>query len=175
MGHRNLMQGMYETRPLRDFDSAPYNLVEVSRRGRLHVGPRYKARGLNDYAEPGNEIECEQIVWKAVRPHQAAAAASPTTFHWSRYVWRRGSVPLWWSVKIKNQGMGEAEIKIQKTNTFRGSRRCDQRFRCVSFTALHFPSYCSSHLFDSSRPVSQIRAAAAEALHPGPSPRPRRR
>lgn len=40
-----------------------------------------------------------------------------------RYTWRRGSVPLWWSVTIRNGGMGEAEIKIHNTNTFRGSRR----------------------------------------------------
>ena len=116
---------MCEARPLLDFDGAPYQMVQVSRRGRLHAGPRYKARGLNDLAEPGNEIECEQVIWRAARPqHGATSGSAPTVFHWSRYTWRRGSVPLWWSVKIKNQGMGEAEIKIQQNNTFRGSRRC---------------------------------------------------
>ena len=38
------------------------------RRCRLHVGPRYLARGLNDAADPGNEIECEQVVWKHAPP-----------------------------------------------------------------------------------------------------------
>jgi hypothetical protein len=36
-----------------------------------------------------------------------------------RYTWRRGSVPMWWTVNIRNGGMGEAEIKIRSTNTFR--------------------------------------------------------
>lgn len=48
-------------RALQDLDGAPYQLALVSRKGRLHVGPRYKARGLNEAAEPGNEIECEQV------------------------------------------------------------------------------------------------------------------
>ena len=48
-------------RLLHDFDNNPYQVALVSRRSRLHVGPRYKARGLNEAAEPGNEIECEQV------------------------------------------------------------------------------------------------------------------
>ena len=111
-----------------DFDGSPFQMIQISRRGRLHVGPRYKARGLNDIAEPGNEIECDQVVWRAARPQHgggqaAGAAATPSVVHWSRYTWRRGSVPLRWSVKIKNQGIGEAEIRIQNNNTFKGSRR----------------------------------------------------
>ncbi len=46
---------------LEDFDSAKYWIACISRRGCLHPGPRYKARGLNDYAEPGNELEVEQV------------------------------------------------------------------------------------------------------------------
>lgn len=38
---------------------------------------------------------------------------------------------MWWSVKIKNQGIGEAEIKIQQNNTFKGSRRCEQKNLCL--------------------------------------------
>jgi len=93
-----------------------------------------QARGLNELAEPGNEIECEQVIWRPQRPHQqhhggagVSAHHGGQVLHWSRYVWRRGSVPLWWSVKIKNQGIGEAEIKIQQNNTFKGSRRCESR------------------------------------------------
>ncbi|GAX77587.1 hypothetical protein CEUSTIGMA_g5031.t1 [Chlamydomonas eustigma] len=129
-----LLQGMYEARPLLDFDGAPYQMLHVSRRSRLHAGPRYKARGLNELAEPGNEIECEQIIWRAARQSPAAStpaasASSAPIIHWSRYAWRRGSVPLWWGVKIKNQGMGEAEIKIQQTGTFKGSRRYVRRLQ----------------------------------------------
>ncbi|KAL6757783.1 SacI homology domain-containing protein [Haematococcus lacustris] len=119
----HLLQGLCEGRQLQDFDGAPYHLALISRRGRLHVGPRYKARGLNDYAEPANEIEVEQVLWR--RPG-SKDAQSPTA--WSRYVWRRGSVPLWWGVHLRN-GIGEAEIKIKERNTFKGSRRFVRRLQ----------------------------------------------
>lgn len=110
---------MFEARALEDFDGQKYSMALVSRRSRLHVGPRYKARGLNDYAEPGNEAECELIIWRFTDEAQAAHSGIP----WSRYTWRRGSVPLWWGVNIKNSGIGEAEIKIKQQQTFKGSRR----------------------------------------------------
>uniref|UniRef100_A0A383VGT2 WW domain-containing protein n=1 Tax=Tetradesmus obliquus TaxID=3088 RepID=A0A383VGT2_TETOB len=117
-----LLQGMAESRELEDFDGCRFSYCLVSRRCRLHVGPRYKARGLNEAADPGNEIECDQLVWK-----HSSAAGKPLA--WSRYTWRRGSVPMWWTVNIRNGGMGEAEIKIRSTNTFRGSRRYVRRLQ----------------------------------------------
>lgn len=115
-----LLQGLAEARALEDFDGNRFSYALIARRGRLHVGPRYHARGLNDQAEPGNEIECEQIVWKHNAPNKPVA--------WSRYVWRRGSVPLWWSVSLKNVGI-EAEIVIKPQNTFRGSYRYVRRLQ----------------------------------------------
>ena len=38
-------------------------------------------------------------------------------------------MPLWWTVNIRNGGMGEAEIRIRSTNTFRGSRRYVRRLQ----------------------------------------------
>lgn len=61
------------------------------------------------------------MVQISVNPPDVLLYAVPVTV--CRYTWRRGSVPLWWSVTIRNGGMGEAEIKIHTTNTFRGSRR----------------------------------------------------
>lgn len=74
-----LPQGMAESRELEDFDGQKYSYCLVSRRCRLHTGPRYKARGLNEYADPGNEIECDQVVWK-----HAQGANKPLA--WSRWV-----------------------------------------------------------------------------------------
>jgi hypothetical protein len=148
-----LMQGMAEGRALEDLDGQPYSYALLSRRCRLHTGPRYKARGLNEAADPGNEIECEQVVWRPLAAAggggggsgggggggegagatttttTTAAALPPASVAWSRYAWRRGSVPLWWTVALRNGGMGEAEIRIRHTNTFRGSRRYLRRLQ----------------------------------------------
>lgn len=56
-----------------------------------------------------------QIIWRQTK--------DKNNLVWSRYVWRRGSVPLWWSVSLKNNGIGEAEIRIRPTQTFEGSKR----------------------------------------------------
>ncbi len=49
---------------MEDYDGRRFSYCLVARKARLHVGPRYKARGLNDHAAPGNELECEQVVWR---------------------------------------------------------------------------------------------------------------
>jgi SacI homology domain len=56
-------QGVVEGRTLVDSAGRRFVLALFSRRSRLHPGMRYIARGLNALASPGNEIECEQIVW----------------------------------------------------------------------------------------------------------------
>lgn len=68
---------MAESRDLQDFDGKPFSYVLISRRCRLHVGPRYKARGLNEAADPGNEIECDQVVWRPAEGNKPLA--------WSRW------------------------------------------------------------------------------------------
>lgn len=40
-----------------------YAFCLISRRSRRHPGTRYNARGLNDLAGPGNEIEAELLMW----------------------------------------------------------------------------------------------------------------
>lgn len=57
-------QGMAEARQLTDVRGKSWVLTEISRRSRLHPGTRYLARGLNEQASAGNEIECEQLVWQ---------------------------------------------------------------------------------------------------------------
>ena len=45
--------------------TAAATLVLLTRASRLHAGTRYRARGLNALASPGNEVEVEQILWCA--------------------------------------------------------------------------------------------------------------
>ena len=61
--------------------------LEYCWKSRLHVGTRYLARGLNCNGEPGNEVECEQIIWKP-------KAESTDEEMWTSFLFRRGTVPL---------------------------------------------------------------------------------
>lgn len=53
-----------------------YSIALLSRRSRLHPGTRYLARGLNQRAGPGNEIECELIMWTHPMAQEEAAGAA---------------------------------------------------------------------------------------------------
>ena len=44
---------------------------------------------------------------------------------WSRYVFRRGTVPIWWGVELKSGGVGEANIVIPSATPYQGTRRWD--------------------------------------------------
>jgi hypothetical protein len=57
-----------------------------------------------------------QLVWVPPR-----APGSPLL--WSAYVWRRGTVPIWWGVEIKSGGVGEASIVVSARRPYRGTRR----------------------------------------------------
>ncbi|BDA46239.1 probable phosphoinositide phosphatase SAC9 [Coccomyxa sp. Obi] len=118
----HLLQGVVESRTLEDNRGLRYTLVLFSRRSRLHPGMRYIARGLNSLASPGNEIECEQLVWLA--PQSPNAALS-----WSSYVWRRGTVPIWWGVEIKSGGVGEATIVVSADRPYNGTGRYFRRLQ----------------------------------------------
>ena len=59
-----LLQGMAESRELTDRGGRKWHMGLVSRRSCLHPGTRYLARGLNAAGSPGNEVECEQLVWR---------------------------------------------------------------------------------------------------------------
>jgi hypothetical protein len=83
-----ILQGMAESRDMEDFDGCRFSYCLISRRCRLHVGPRYKARGLNEAADPGNEIECDQVVWK-----HSSAAGKPLA--WSRCEASFGCLLCW--------------------------------------------------------------------------------
>lgn len=71
---------------------------------------------LASYA--GNEAECEQLVWPHVAPGQ------PVPF--AMYLWRRGTVPLWWGAEIKSN-IAEAEIYVCENRTYEGSAQYYKR------------------------------------------------
>ena len=73
----------------------------ICKRSSYNPGTRYNARGLNHKASPGNEYEVEQLLWKTVQG----------VVHWSRSVWRRGTVPIHWRSEV-NSAVADADIVI---------------------------------------------------------------
>jgi hypothetical protein len=61
----------------------------------------------------GNEVECEQLVWPSNPPR-----TRPVPF--SIYLWRRGTVPIWWGAEIRSQ-VAEAEILIAEKDPYVGA------------------------------------------------------
>lgn len=112
-----LLQGFAECRNFGG--SFPGVMVAIlARRSRLHPGTRYLARGLNACSSTGNEVECEQLVWLVKN--------SGESFPFSSYVWRRGTIPIWWGADVKIAA-AEAEIYVSAQEPYRGSALYYQR------------------------------------------------
>lgn len=129
-----LMQGAVEAVDEVHPTGQRYTLCLLSRRSRRHPGTRYIARGLNELAGPGNEIEAELLMWTPAAggtrgyggrvagtgggPSSATAAA---TVQWARVAWRRGTVPIWWGVELQplNKGL-QAEVYVRDNGPYVG-------------------------------------------------------
>lgn len=99
-----LLQGFAECRSFGATEQQGGLVALIARRSRLHPGTRYLARGLNACSGTGNEVECEQIVWAPQKGGQVIPFSS--------YIWRRGTIPIWWGAEIKNAVSVEAEIYV---------------------------------------------------------------
>lgn len=108
-----LLQGFAESREFYDAKGVKVTVAITARRSRLHPGTRYLARGLNGAFSTGNEVECEQLVWPSNPPR-----TRPVPF--SIYLWRRGTVPIWWGAEIRSQ-VAEAEILIAEKDPYVGA------------------------------------------------------
>eukprot|EP00897_Mesotaenium_endlicherianum_P008862 jgi/Mesen1/8003/ME000425S07204 len=114
-----LLQGMAESRGFLSASGDAIVVTQTARRSRLHPGTRYLARGLNAASSTGNEIECEQLVWPA--QEETPGRSHP----FSSYLWRRGTVPIWWGAEIKST-VQEAEIYVAERQP-EGAARYFQR------------------------------------------------
>ncbi|KAI4992426.1 hypothetical protein ZWY2020_051843 [Hordeum vulgare] len=99
-----LLQGFAECRNFGATGQQGGLVALIARRSRLHPGTRYLARGLNACSGTGNEVECEQLVWAPQKGGQVIPFSS--------YIWRRGTIPIWWGAEIKNAVSVEAEIYV---------------------------------------------------------------
>lgn len=101
---------------------ARFSMALVSRRSRRHPGTRYIARGLNERAGPGNEIESELLVWTHPAEGGGGAAGGSEPLRWARVVWRRGTVPIWWGVQLQSLQKGlQAEVFVRSEQPYRGT------------------------------------------------------
>eukprot|EP00887_Chlorella_sp_A99_P003928 scaffold11.g3928.t1 len=124
-----LLQGAVESSAQAHPGGGAFSMALLSRRSRRHPGTRYIARGLNERAGPGNEIESELIVWTHPRPaggvggvSAAGAAGEPGPLRWARVVWRRGTVPIWWGVQLQSLQKGlQAEVYVRSDEPYRGT------------------------------------------------------
>lgn len=120
-----LLQGFAECRNFADSNQQELVVALSARRSRIHPGTRYLARGLNAGCSTGNEVECEQLVWV---PRTSAGGRIP----FSVYLWRRGTVPIWWGAELKFTA-AEAEIYISPQDPYKGAaqyyRRLGRRYR----------------------------------------------
>lgn len=83
------------------------SLCLIAKKCSENPGTRYNARGMNARNSPGNELECELIVWTRTR--------------WARYAWRRGTVPIWWRSEPP-KGVGDSDIIVRDNDPYAG---CD--------------------------------------------------
>ncbi|CAL5013070.1 unnamed protein product [Urochloa decumbens] len=113
-----LLQGFAECRNFGGVGQQGGLVALIARRSRLHPGTRYLARGLNACSGTGNEVECEQLVWVPRKAGQRIPFSS--------YIWRRGTIPIWWGAEIKNAVSMEAEIYVAD-DPYNGSLQYYQR------------------------------------------------
>ncbi|XP_062210444.1 probable phosphoinositide phosphatase SAC9 [Phragmites australis] len=113
-----LLQGFAECRYFGGTGQQGGSVALIARRSRLHPGTRYLARGLNACSGTGNEVECEHLVWAPLKGGQRIPFSS--------YIWRRGTIPIWWGAEIKNAVSVEAEIYVAD-DPYNGSLQYYQR------------------------------------------------
>ncbi|CAM8897025.1 unnamed protein product [Rhodiola kirilowii] len=135
-----LLQGFAECRSFGSSGQSEGYVALIARRSMLHPGTRYRARGLNSCFSTGNEVECEQLVWVPKQSDQYVP--------FSTYIWRRGTIPMWWGAELKMTA-AEAEIYVCEQNTYKGSLQYYERLS---------KRYHAQNL-DASTPVNQKRNA----------------
>ncbi|KAJ5067526.1 phosphoinositide phosphatase sac9-related [Anaeramoeba ignava] len=127
-----LLQGIAVGRNLQNQDL--FNMFLITRKTHLNPGTRYHARGLNEFGEAGNEMECELVSWieenktkknedldqdQDQDQNQDQEEEIYSKITWISHIWRRGTVPVRWGTTLKTK-VSEPEIVI-KSDPYRGT------------------------------------------------------
>eukprot|EP00759_Apiculatamorpha_spiralis_P024344 PhF_6_TR27883/c0_g1_i1/m.40827 len=106
IGMRHLCVGMLQgmAMSLKATEGELMDEMEVSLIVRKEIGnpaTRHLGRGFNETYTPGNEVECELLLWtKRAETVDPVSAQQSLVVVWSSFVWRRGTVPLWWKTHV---------------------------------------------------------------------------
>lgn len=73
-------------------------LILIGRRSAVYAGTRFLKRGMDSTGAVANDVETEQIVWDMF------STPAIETGHFTAYVQRRGSIPLFWSQDPSTRG-----------------------------------------------------------------------
>ena len=89
--------------PPKNLSCPEARLCLITRKSNRNPGTRYYARGLNEEGGVGNEMECEIIL----------LTIKESVVQYNSFVWRRGTVPIWWRSELKSQVVRESEVIIR--------------------------------------------------------------
>lgn len=107
-----MLQGVALTKTIPVASHKPaLHLGVLTRKSTINAGTRYYARGLNKAGGPGNESECELLMW--------TTTAHSDLINWRAFLWRRGTVPIWWRSEMKS--VGESRVVVEAEHPFKGS------------------------------------------------------
>ncbi|EFA80244.1 hypothetical protein PPL_07069 [Heterostelium album PN500] len=71
------------------------SICYLMKKSKLNPETYFYGHGINDKGGAANEYECEIILWRLT---------GINTISWTSYLWRRGTIPLWWRARSKHQG-----------------------------------------------------------------------
>ncbi|GAM26152.1 hypothetical protein SAMD00019534_093270 [Acytostelium subglobosum LB1] len=118
-----LLQGYVS---IKSVASQSLSICYIMKRSKLNPETYSFGHGINERAGAANEYECELIMWKIQKAQQTSTSMSSnssnapsSTVNWTSNVWRRGTIPLWWRSRQKNQS---TDIQV-KDNPFEGSEQ----------------------------------------------------
>jgi hypothetical protein len=161
-----LLQGMGCSKTI-SCASGTISLALITRKSIANPGTRYNARGLNDIAGAGNELESEQLVWApaAVAVGEAGVISREAFLS---HLWRRGTVPVHWRHEFTSSvtnpkiviserpydgvdefflecfkrydGLGMTFVNLLRCDTESGETGLSEVFQQVTHTTIHMYS-----------------------------------
>ncbi|KAJ4456433.1 putative Synaptojanin; N-terminal [Paratrimastix pyriformis] len=128
-----LLQGAAMGRELLMHTKRPGYLGFMARKSAVNPGARFYARGLNDAAGAGNEMECEQLLVVDVNGASIVIKEKPfelVPLYWQRVATRYQHRPIWCVSLLRCDEKQQSELRL--TEAFQESLRIARRAKVDS-------------------------------------------